>query len=298
MQNNPKIMEIAVRRTRLYIRDTKELNKLLGGKYESDDQSVRQAIMDALWDWNISNPPIASVLLQTHPAPHLLIRKAAIELLKSAGIWHSREHLPSQDGGTSADDHAKIGEYSQWLQYLDADYERKKTDLKVSINIQDSYGGVGSEYDYDSGWGIFNSDLPITAPAPEEDTIADVPSIGGIGGDGGNPQDPVQQFIIPFSYSDPSSRPILIVAGGNLIFEIRVLVTTPLNGSAPTLSIGDVSDTAAFLGTGAANLKVAGNYITNLDANVSAQTLVFAYLTSDGSTQGSGSIVISYGVPT
>ena len=173
MLNNPKIMEIAIRRVRNYIRDTKELNKLLGGKYENDNSQITQALQDAVWDWNISQPPLPAITLRTHPAPHLAIRKASIELLKAAGIWHSREHLPSSDGGTSADDHAKIGEYSQWIQFIEADYEKKKSDLKVTINIANSYGGVGSEYDYDSGWGIFNSDIPMPPATIQLDPLED-----------------------------------------------------------------------------------------------------------------------------
>ena len=143
---DPNILEAAVKRVRQYIRDDIHFNKLLGGKYESDTPAVQQAILDALWDWNVSDPPLTGVTLKTHPAKHLLVRKAAIELLKSAGIWHSREHLPSSDGGTSADDHAKLAEYSQWISTIEQEYENKKTQLKKQINVANAFGGLHSEY--------------------------------------------------------------------------------------------------------------------------------------------------------
>jgi len=146
---DPRIMSLAVLQVRRFLKDHKHKNRLLLNEFESEDEEVRQAIVDALADWNIALPPLPAVTLSTHPAKHLLVRKAAMELLRSAMIWHAREHLPSSDGGTSADDHAKFGEYSQIIGMNLADYEKKRDDLKVSINISRAYGGLGSEYAYD-----------------------------------------------------------------------------------------------------------------------------------------------------
>jgi len=128
-------LERAVRSLRNYIRDKKELNTLLLNRFESSDEECRQAIISALMDWNVSPPLLTAVNLANHPNKFLLIQKAALECLFMAGVWHSREHMPSADGGTSGDDHAKAGEYSGWIAMLDAQYERKKGDLKVAMNI-------------------------------------------------------------------------------------------------------------------------------------------------------------------
>lgn len=145
-----KRMNNAVRCLRLFIRDSKALNRLLLGEFESSDAELRLAIVNAIRDWNSTPPFLGNVSLKNHPAKHLLLEKAAYEAIRSAGIWHSREHMPSSDGGTSADDHAKAGEYTMWLERLEADYERKKADQKTAQNIANALGnmGVPSEYSY------------------------------------------------------------------------------------------------------------------------------------------------------
>ena len=122
------------------------MNKLLGGKYENDPKSLELCIFMALDDWNFSPPPIPGVGLANHPAKSLLIECAALMALRSAGIWHSRERMPSADGGTSADDHAKFGEYQGWIQQMYNNYEMKKLNVKKSINMALCFGGYFSEY--------------------------------------------------------------------------------------------------------------------------------------------------------
>jgi hypothetical protein len=141
-------MARAVRSLRNMIRDKKELNRLLVGRVESTDEELRQCIIQALMDWNMTPPPIGMVTLKNHPNKLLLLMGAAVQALISAGIWHSREHMPSQDGGTSADDHAKAAEYSGWIERYAADYERKKGDLKMSFNVNAALGNmsISSEY--------------------------------------------------------------------------------------------------------------------------------------------------------
>jgi len=150
-----KRLERAVRSLRNFIRDKKELNTLLLGRFESNDEELRQAIISALIDWNMTPPMIGAVGLANHPNKHLLIHMAALEALGSAGIWHSREHMPSADGGTSGDDHAKAGEYSGWIERLYSDYERKKSDLKTAINIASGMDSMGLSSEYASMFAIY-----------------------------------------------------------------------------------------------------------------------------------------------
>jgi hypothetical protein len=141
-------MKRAIRSLRNMIRDKKELNRLLMGHYENNDPELEQCIIQALIDWNMSPPILSPVTLASHPNKHLLLQCAAIQALTSAGIWHSREHMPGSDGGTSADDHAKAGEYSGWIERFEAAYERKKSDQKTALNIAYAMGSMGvmSEY--------------------------------------------------------------------------------------------------------------------------------------------------------
>lgn len=146
--NDEERLERAARSLRNMIRDKRELNHLLAGQLETRDEELKQAIMHALLDWNRSPPHIGNYTLATHPNKFLLLQYAAIQVLISAGIWHSREHMPSSDGGTSADDHAKFSEYQGWIQNYYADYERKKSDEKTADNIAAAYGNMGLPSEY------------------------------------------------------------------------------------------------------------------------------------------------------
>ena len=145
----------AVKSVRTYLRDKKEINRLLGGEFESSDDEVKQALFNALMDWNNTPPLIQGVNLTTHPNKMLLVMKAGIECIQSARIWHSREHMPSSDGGTSADDHAKAAEYDGILDRLTQEYERKKGDLKTALNIAAAFGNMGMPSEYSSQYYIF-----------------------------------------------------------------------------------------------------------------------------------------------
>lgn len=146
-------MRRAVISLRHMIRDKPQLNRLLLGNVESDDAELRQCIVMALIDWNQTPPILGQVDLSNHPNKFLLLQAAAIQALISAGIWHSREHMPSSDGGTSGDDHAKAAEYGSWIERYQADYERKKADLKTSINITQALTGMGVRSEY--SWRIY-----------------------------------------------------------------------------------------------------------------------------------------------
>jgi hypothetical protein len=148
-------LERAVRSLRNYIRDKKELNSLLLGNFETSDEEARQAVISALIDWNSTPPLIQPVSLASHPNKQLLIQCAALECLQSSGIWHSREHMPSADGGTSGDDHAKASEYSGWIERLYSNYERKKSDLKLALNIQEALTGMALASEYAGSLAIY-----------------------------------------------------------------------------------------------------------------------------------------------
>lgn len=145
----------AVKSVRTYLRDKKEINRLLNGEFESTDDEVKMAIFNALMDWNTSPPLIQGVTLATHPNKFLLVQKAAIECVQSARMWHSREHMPSSDGGTSADDHAKAAEYDGVIDRLTQEYERKKGDLKTALNIAAAFGNMSMPSEYSSYYYIF-----------------------------------------------------------------------------------------------------------------------------------------------
>lgn len=139
-----EVIKRAAEVLRTYIKDSPELNKLLGGKYENDPASIELAIWMALDDWNSTPPLIQATSLSAHPAKSLLIKGAAIEALVMAGIWHHRERMPSADGGTSADDHAK--DYGAFIAKLSSEYQAGKLNVKKSLNASMAFGEYFSEY--------------------------------------------------------------------------------------------------------------------------------------------------------
>ena len=129
-----------------YLKDSPNYNLLLGNRYENDPANLKLFIFMALDDWNSTPPPIPPAGISNHPFKSMLIMGAAIWALRSAGIWHSREHMPSSDGGTSADDHAKYNEYKGWINSQVNIYETNKLNTKKSINMNNAFGSFPSEY--------------------------------------------------------------------------------------------------------------------------------------------------------
>jgi len=145
------LMDKAVGRLRKFLRDIDELNKLLEGK-ESTDSQLRMAIEDALDDWNTTPPLLTPVTLENHPAPRLLLRGAAIEVLMSAGIFYSRNRLNYSDGGITVAVFDRAQDYQAWANRFAQEYEAKKASTKKAINIAQGWGGIPSEYREINSW--------------------------------------------------------------------------------------------------------------------------------------------------
>jgi hypothetical protein len=318
MTVSPQLFDFVIDRIRIYIRDTKELNKLLGNKFESDVTAIRQAILDSINDWNISQPPLAPIDLRTHPAKLLLIRKACIELIRSAMIWHAREHMPSQDGGTSADDHAKFGEYSQWIGMVEPDYEKKKEALKVSMNLQQCYGGISSEYAYEwENWGFNSGFSSQIANSLTGGVDSNINACGNLETQGDTFFDPMEEaqapptsipvappivpektgdvltFILNFSHA-PSKKLFTIPAGAT-VYEVRVQVQTVWSGSSgtPGISVGDVGQTDRLAQEIESDLTIVGTYVINTDYTYATATDIYAYF-SNVPLVGTCKIIITY----
>lgn len=134
-----------VQRLNRFMRDHEKLNKLIEGKEHSPSQ-LRDALEDSLDDWNITPPPLSPVNFKNHPSRRLLIHGAVIELLLSAGILQSRNRLNYNDGGVTVSVSDKASDYQGWINSFVSDYERKKKQVKVTLNVEKGWGGVSSEY--------------------------------------------------------------------------------------------------------------------------------------------------------
>jgi len=126
----------AVNRLREFIRDKKELNRLLQNDYENDPSQLQLALDMAVDDFNTTPPSIGGCSLESFPSDYLLIIGATISLLESAGVLQSRNRLNYADGGLAISVSDKAEEYSNWLKMFINDYENKKIRYKQSQNLE------------------------------------------------------------------------------------------------------------------------------------------------------------------
>lgn len=125
---------------RMYLHDNPEMNRLLRD-YESSDDSIRLAIRMVLSDWTATDPYHRQYTTDNFPCMDLLIKGVCVELLTSAGIYHSRNRLSYSAGGLSVEVHNKGPEYMDWINQLKTDYENKKMRYLRIINANSAWGG-------------------------------------------------------------------------------------------------------------------------------------------------------------
>lgn len=131
---------------RLFLNDTPELNRLIR-KEESDDTKLDLSLLLAVDDFNITTPLLQSYTVANFPSLYMLIYGATIQVLRSAGILQSRNELAYSSGGVSVRIFDKTQNYQSWIAQFVADYERKKQNYKIALNIGAAMGGgVASEY--------------------------------------------------------------------------------------------------------------------------------------------------------
>ena len=143
--------ELALEKVRKYLRlflnDTPELNRLIR-KQESTDEKLDLCILLAVDDYNITSPPLGFNLVENFPSMWLLIYGATIQVLRSAGLLHSRNELLYQSGNVSVRIFDKTQLYQSWINQFAQEYDTKKRSFKISQNIESTLGegGVRSEY--------------------------------------------------------------------------------------------------------------------------------------------------------
>ncbi len=138
--------EKARKYTRMFLMDNEEMNRLLRRK-EIDDDRLDMAIELTISDWNTTTPVIGKTTIANFPSLYLLIHGAAIQCLKMAGLYQSRNELTYSSGGSSFVRANKTPYYQSWIQNFASEYEAKKLNLKIQKNVESMYGdGFFSEY--------------------------------------------------------------------------------------------------------------------------------------------------------
>jgi hypothetical protein len=140
-----------VNQVRHFLRDYKELNRLIAGE-ESSNRQIVWAIMDCLDDFN-TTPPFTKFSFETFPSKSLLLRGTVCSLLESIGLLQTRNHLSFSDGGLQVGVSDKTPFIQSWLQLFRNAYEEKKSRLKIAYNIESAWGGgLHSEFRFVNGF--------------------------------------------------------------------------------------------------------------------------------------------------
>ena len=117
-----------------YLRDSKENNRILD-KVETSPDLIGTLLDDAFEEFNVE-PPTSSFTLSDLPQS-LLRNLVVIEVLKSAGIWYTRNSMPYSSGGVSIQDfEGKDRSYISWCTSIDNNVQRIKKAMKVKANIE------------------------------------------------------------------------------------------------------------------------------------------------------------------
>lgn len=140
-----------------FIKDYAELNRLLKFREENKGNLISLYLNMAIGFLNAIPPLVVSFDFSTFPIPSLLIHQGAIEALISNGICQARNDLTYNNGGITV----KISDKERYLQFIQL--LTKMTDqeinnfkqMKVSINIDNAWGGVSSPYN------TIHGNLPI-----------------------------------------------------------------------------------------------------------------------------------------
>lgn len=140
-------MRKAKKYLRMFLMDNEAMNRLLG-RVEIDEDRLELAIIMTISDWNTTAPIIGKEDIVSWPSLYLLLHGGAIQCLKMAGFYQTRNELTYNSGGSSFVRANKTPYYQSWIQNLASEYEAKKMQYKIQKNIENAYGnGFNSEYD-------------------------------------------------------------------------------------------------------------------------------------------------------
>ena len=109
---------------RIFLRDFKELNRLVEGE-ESDERMIMWAVIDTILDFNDSPPPIGQ--FDIFSIPKAVLRYGTVaRILQSVGILQMRNHINFSDGGISIGISDKSPALQRWASIFENQYENKK----------------------------------------------------------------------------------------------------------------------------------------------------------------------------
>ncbi len=133
-----------------FILDYPELNNVKGVD-EFTPEQIERAIDFVIDDFNTTPPLTIIYSKEDFPFRYLLLLGTVCHLYFGAAFHQERNHLPVSTGGVTVDDSAHSGNYTSLAGNLAAKYQDKLIRIKISLNLDNGWGGVRSEFCY-GGW--------------------------------------------------------------------------------------------------------------------------------------------------
>lgn len=138
--------QVFIRQVRRWMQDYPGLNALLQGE-EIKDSMLELFVDMALDDWSTTPPILGRVRsVEEHPSRYLLMLKVVTMALRSSAMLYARNNLTYSDGGVQLNTADRAPLYMQIAGILEEEYQRGKSRLLKTMNAEQAYGGVHSEY--------------------------------------------------------------------------------------------------------------------------------------------------------
>ena len=149
-----------VQLVRAYTRDYPELNRLIRGP-ESSSRSIAIAIASTVEDFNLTSP-LPAYTVDSFPSTQLLLLGSVKKLLESVSLLQARNHISYSDGqGVQVNESDKAPLYLNIIRNYASEYEQKKRELIIRLNISQAMGGCGIRSDFSQAgtWPTLEIDL-------------------------------------------------------------------------------------------------------------------------------------------
>jgi hypothetical protein len=99
-------------------------------------------------------------------------------------------------------------------------------------------------------------------------------------------------FEMGFTYATSSPMTIVTIAAGMEVYKATIFITTAFNGTSPTISIGDVGNTARLMTTTENNPKSIATYEVNPTYIYSSKTAITMTIVPSASSAGVGRVLL------
>ena len=143
--------ETLIAQLREFLQDYAAKN-ILTGEMEFSDEELSRALDWAADDFNSTPPILEPYTPENFPSISLLMKGAALYLLRSSLIRRARNMVIVQDGATALQPQVNAQMIGTILQELKQDWEMAKRQLKVSLNIAKGFDTGSGGWRLDSGY--------------------------------------------------------------------------------------------------------------------------------------------------